>query len=195
MSDLMCQNIQYYLDKGCDAPSAMDAAFHEIPSEITGLLLTLAESDSIAWSRINMPMFVGFSSHGAYMATSALAFPNDAGNPVLLPGSASGRVYKDRYEVIPYKCDPCNIGRINPEIAYKAYEIIYKMLEEGDKKYSQFYIAIKECFPESDCIDSEPLTYAILQTLAKSGRLKIESIRVPGHADGIDAPQSRFSLL
>ena len=195
MSDLMCQEIQYHMDSGLDAPSAMDAAFHSIPAEITGLLLTLSEPDSIAWSRINMPMWVGFSSHGAYMATSALAFDSDSSEPVLLSGSASGRVMRDRYEVIPYKSDPCKISRINPEIASKAYEIIYAMLKEGDKKYSQLYTAIKDCFPKGDCIDSEPLTYAILQALAKSGRLKIESIRVPGHAEGIDAPQSRFSLI
>ena len=195
MSDLMCQEIQYYMDNGCDAPSAMDEAFHSIPGEITGLLLTLAEPDSIAWSRINMPMWVGFSSHGAYMATSALAFDGDSGNPILLPGSASGRIYKDRYEIKPYKCDPCKISRINPEIAHKAYEIIYTMLKEGDKKYSQLYTAIKECFPEADCIDSEPLTYGILQAMAKGGRLKIETVRVVGHAEGISAPQCRFSLI
>lgn len=195
MSDLMCQEIQYHMDLGLCAPEAMDTAFHSIPGEITGLLLTLSEPDSIAWSRINMPMWVGFSSHGAYMATSALAFPEDSGNALLLPGSASGRVYADRYEVIPYKTEPCNVARINPEIAHAAYDIIYGMLEEGNKKYSEFYTAIKECFPAADCIDSEPLTYGILQAVAKRGKLKIENLRVPGISTECDAPQSRFSLI
>ncbi len=194
MSDLMCQEIQYFMDGGETPPMAMDKAFHSIPGEIVGLLITLAEPSSIAWSRINMPMWIGFSSHGAYLGTTAIAFPEDAGVPTLLPGSASGRVYKDRYEVIPYTSDPCVISRINPEIAHAAYEIIYKLLLEGDKSYPDCYSAIKQCFPAADCIDSEPLTYGILQALAKEGRLGVKTVSRPGHAEGLLAPQLRLSL-
>lgn len=195
MSDLMCQEIQYHIDRGCDAPTAMDRAFHSVPGEITGLLLNINEGSSIAYSRINMPMFVGFASHGAYLATSDIAFPDDAGEATLLRGSSSGRVYKDRFESIPYSSDPCKIARIDPEIVGKAYEIVYKLLEEGNKKYSELYTAIKECFPVADCIDSEPLTYSILSSLHKAGKLVIDRIYVPGHAEGLSAPQSRFSLI
>lgn len=194
MSDLMCQEIQHFMDAGNTPPAAMDKAFHSIPAEIVGLLLTLSEPNSIAWSRINMPMWIGFSSHGAYLGTTAVAFPEDAGVPTLLPGSASGRVYADRYEVIPYKSDPCKIARINPEIAHKAYEIIYKLLEEGDKTYPNCYAAIKDIFPAADCIDSEPLTYGIIQTLAREGRLEIKTEMRPGHAEGLFAPLFRMSL-
>ena len=194
MSDLMCQEIQYYMDSGLSAPLAMDAAFHSIPAEIVGLVLTLSEPDAIIWSRVNMPMWISFASHGAYMGTTAVAFPEDAGNPVLIPGSASGRVYADRYEVIPYKSDPCKIARINPEIAHKAYEIIYKLLEEGNKTYPNCYAAIKDIFPAADCIDSEPLTYGIIQTLAREGRLEIKTEMRPGHAEGLSAPIFRMSL-
>ena len=194
MSDLMCQEIQYRMDTGLSAPEAMDAAFHSIPGELAGLLLNLSEPNAIIWSRINMPLWIGFADDGAYVATSSLAFPNCIDSPILLPGSASGRVYKDRYEIIPYKTDPCKIARINPEIAHNAYEIIYSMLLEGNKKYSDFYTAIKVCFPEADCIDSEPLTYGILWAIARSGKLKMETVRVPGLREDIDAPQTRFSL-
>lgn len=194
MSDLMCQEIQYHMDNGECPPMAMDKAFHSIPAEIVGLLLTLSEPDSIAWSRINMPMWIGFSLHGAYLGTTAIAFPEDSGVPTLLPGSASGRVYKDRYEVIPYKSDPCKIARITPEIVHNAYEVIYKLLEEGDKTYPDCYTAIKDIFPEADCIDSEPLTYGILQALAKDGRLEMKTVTRPGHAEVLTAPQIRLSL-
>jgi len=194
MSDLMCQEIQYFMDRGNTPPMAMDKAFHSIPGEIVGLLLTLSEPDSIAWSRINMPMWVGFSSHGAYLGTTAIAFPEDSGVPTLLPGSASGRVYKDRYEVIPYASDPCRIARITPQITHAAYDIITKLLSEGDKTYPQCYTAIKDIFPEADCLDSEPLTYGILQSLARAGRLDMKTVMREGHAEGVLAPQLRLSL-
>ena len=195
MSDIMCQQIQYFLDKGLDAPSAMDAAFHEIPAELAGLLLTLSEPTSVAWSRINMPLWVGFSSHGGYLATSALAFADDVGEANLIPGSAAGRLYSDRYEVIPYKTDPCRIARIDHKTAAAAYKIIYELLLEGGKSYPQCYQAIRDCFPEADIVDSEPLTYGILQSIAKSGRLKTETVRVPGVVDGIDAPKTLFTIV
>lgn len=194
VSDLMCQQIQYNMDSGDTPPVAMEKAFNTIPGEIVGLLLTLSEPDSIAWSRINMPMWISFCSHGAYLGTTAIAFPEDAGVPTLLPGSASGRIYRDRYEVIPYKCDPCEIARITPDITHAAYEIIYKLLEEGDKTYPQCYAAIRNVFPAADCIDSEPLAYGILQTLAKDGKLDMKTASRPGCAEGLLAPQIRLSL-
>ena len=84
MSDLMCASIQKNIDGGMTPPSAMEEAFCELPGEIVGLLLHRATPEEIHWSRINMPMFLGFASHGAYLATSALAFPDDAGEEILL---------------------------------------------------------------------------------------------------------------
>jgi len=194
MSDVMCQLIQYNLDRGHTAVSAMDAAFRELPAELAGLLLTLSEPDAVVWSRINMPLFIGFAEHGAYMATTALAFPADAGKAQLIPGSTAGRTFRDHYEVVPYREDVCNVGRITPEIAHDAYEIVCSLLREGGRTYSSLYGEIKSCFPPSDCIDSEPLTYSILQTLAAKGVLKIETELRPGHKDGVDAPKCLLTL-
>jgi len=75
MSDVMAQLIAEKIDDGMCAGDAMDLAFCEMPAEIVGLMLAVSEPDCIVWSRINMPMFVGFSDHGAYMATTPQAFP------------------------------------------------------------------------------------------------------------------------
>ena len=144
-------------------------------------------------------MCAGYTTGGiligiSFLGTTAIAFPEDSGVPTLLPGSASGRVYKDRYEVIPYASDPCRIARITPEITHAAYDIITKLLSEGDKTYPQCYTAIKDIFPDADCLDSEPLTYGILQSLARADRLDMRTVMREGHAEGLTAPQIRLSL-
>ena len=74
MSDVMCQLIARCFDEGRGVVDAMDKAFCDMPSEIVGLLLSLAEPNAIAYSRINMPMFVSFCEHGAYLASTPSAF-------------------------------------------------------------------------------------------------------------------------
>ncbi|MBQ9785214.1 MAG: hypothetical protein IJW29_06905 [Clostridia bacterium] len=194
MSDLMCQLIQYNMDNGCDEIAAMDAAFHTMPGEIVGLLLSLTDPSAITWSRINMPMFVGFASHGAYLSSSALAFPNDAEGETLLPCLSSGKVYADRYTVVPYKTELGDMGVINDTITKEAYGIIERLLKEGSKTFSDLYKAVAPVFGTHDFIDNEPLTYRILQAISKEGKLTWENLRVPGSADGLTAPKTHFSM-
>lgn len=194
MSDLMAQLIRRHMDVGKDSISAMEAAFHEMPGEIVGLLLTLSSPESITWSRINMPMFVGFSAHGAYMASSSLAFPPDAGKEILLPPMSSGRIYADRYTVVPYREDVCSMSRIDDRITSEAYHIISDLLKSDAQPFSVLYKAITHLFGDCACNDSEPLAYHILQALASENRLHIDIVRVAGVMDGVTAPKSLFSL-
>ncbi|MBQ9805024.1 MAG: hypothetical protein IJW49_00725 [Clostridia bacterium] len=194
MSDLMCQLIQYHMDNGCDEIAAMDTAFHTMPGEIVGLLLTLRETEAITWSRINMPMFVGFADHGAYLASSALAFPNDAKNETLLPCLSSGKVYADRYTVVPYRETIGDMGKIDDTVTKEAYGIIESLLKEGNKTFSDLYKAIAHVFGAHDFIDREPLAYRILQAINRQGRLACESVCRPGAVDGLTAPETHFSM-
>ncbi len=194
MSDIMCQEIQYYMDQGMSASDAMETAFHTIPGELAGLTLTLAEPESIAFSRSNMPMYVGFSDHGAYLASTALAFPRDAREASLLPPQSSGTVYKTSYTVKPYAEKIANMGFIDDEKTAEAYRIICSLLEEGDKTCADLYKSVYPLFDGYDYYDSEPLTYNIMQTLANAGKLEWKVVTVPGVYDGITAPLTRYWL-
>ena len=195
MSDLMCANIQHNVDLGMTPPRAMEEAFCELPGEIVGLLLHRATPDEIHWSRINMPMFLGFAPHGAYLATSALAFPSDADEEILLPAQFSGSVSKDRYTAIPYRVPTeKRLGKNNLTITAGAYTIIRDLLAQGEQHFGDVYKAITPLYKDCDYTDSEPLAYHILQALAKEGVLEIHTARVPGVNDGLTAPRATFSL-
>ncbi len=195
MSDVMCQQIQKNMDDGADPVAAMTGAFCEIPSEIVGLILTLSEPDSITWSRINMPMTVAFADHGAYLASTAMAIPDDVGEIKKLPACASGRVFSDHYTATPYTENPCNVAVMDARVRHDAYEKVLSMLNDGSVTYGDLTKQVKLLFDPSDCQPGGMLTYDILYSLKKQGKLKIEIATVDGAADGLTAPQFRLSLL
>lgn len=194
MSDVMCQLIMRNLENGEQAPFAMEKAFCEMPSEIVGLLLHLEDPDVITWSRINMPMSVGFCSHGAYLATTAIAFPEDAGEPQLLPVCSSGQIYRDHYTVFPYQEKPAKVAVIDARVRQEAYEKVCMELREGKQKCSYLCKAIAPLFEPADCVPDAPLVYDILDSLMRQGRLQVEHCQVPGVFEGMKAPEFRMYL-
>ena len=194
MTDVMCQEIQYRIDSGMDTVEAMDSAFHYIPAELAGLLIVPEAPDYITFSRTNMPLYVGFSSHGGYIASTALAFPKDVKRIAMIPSFTSGRLYADRYELIPYKEEIGNMGQINDRRTAQAYDMIVGLLREGKKECRHLYTAVYKLFEGYDYFDAEPLTYNIMQTLAEEGRLGEEIVRVPGNEDGLTAPMNVYWL-
>ena len=195
MSDVMCQLILRNLDGGMDSVCAMESAFCEMPSEIVGLLLNLSEPDSIAYSRVNMPMFLAFAPHGAYLASTPLAFPEDAGEPILLPAGSSGRVFADRIESVNYKKRPASIAPIDAALIGKAYLKACEVLAESQKSFSELCREIAPLFEEADCNPRAALAYQILYSLAREGKLSIKEKRVPGARDDLDAPKLYMSCL
>lgn len=177
-----------------DSASAMESAFFEMPSEIVGLLLSLNELDSIAYSRINMPMFLAFAEHGAYLASTPLAFPEDAGEPMLLPAGSSGRVFADRFESVKYKKRPASIAPIDAALICKAYAKVREILSATEKNFSELCREVAPLFSSADCKPTAALTYQILYALSKENLLLINEKRVSGVTDELDAPKLYVSI-
>jgi len=194
MSDVMAQLIARNIVRGQNPSSAMDAAFCEMPSEIVGLMLSLAEPDCIQWSRINMPMFVGFSGHGTYLASTPQAFPSDAGEPTLLPALSGGRIYPGRFTAAPYKTPPGTVAPITPRILCKAYALIESALKEGPRTMPQLNALVRPRFEAADCVPSAALVYSILNDLERENRLIITKENRPGMHEGLTAPLFRAHL-
>ena len=188
VSDVMSQLIAEKIDQGQDPASAMTNAFCEMPSEIVGLLLSLQEPENIVFSRINQPMMVAFAEHGAYMATTSLAFPEDAGQVTLLPACSGGRVYKDRVEAKPYDNPPCKVAALDAGVVSEAWQIIEKEISEGPKTVGELCKAIKPVFEEADCVPAAMTAYHVLQGMQDKGILQTVTERVEGSKEGIDAP-------
>ena len=192
MSDAMCQLIAYHIDAGKGIVEAMSAAFCEMPSEIVGLLLSLAEPNGIAYSRINMPMFVVFSEDGAYLSSTPSAFVGETTEPHALAPCSSGIVYKDGFTVFPYQEPPARVGVIDAEIRSKAYESVCAALKEGEKSFPQIRKHIEATlFKDGDCFPAARLVYEILYWLQKQDKLQIrrDRLAVENVCDGFAAPK------
>jgi glucosamine 6-phosphate synthetase-like amidotransferase/phosphosugar isomerase protein len=192
VSDVMCKLIQRNMDRGLEPAEAMGEAFCAMPSEIVGLMMTRSLPNSIVWSRLNMPMWLGFSDNGLYMATTALAFPDSVTDSHLLPEYASGVVTADSYTVKPYLKRPIKIAPIDTRVTKSAYEKICEILSEGDKNFADLYRGIDPLFPMADCTSSEPLAYDVLQSLDKEGALEVRT--VTAEKNGLSAPEHRMYL-
>jgi len=193
MSDVMCQLILRNLDRGEDPVSAITDAFCEMPSEIVGLLLSLSHPDRIFWSRINYPMNLAFASHGAYLASAAMAMPEDRGTVTEIPANASGWVEADRYTAVPYAQPPVSVAEITPRVWTDASAVAREALKDWCSA-SELGKAVASCFGKAGCIPRAALVYRILHTLQQEGCLLARTDRVDGARDGIDAPKFFYKV-
>lgn len=189
MSDVMAQLITSWMDAGENDVQAMNHAFCQMPSEIVGLLLSLANPDHIAFSRVNFPMMLGFCDHGAYLASTAQAFPQDAGEPMLLPACSGGRVFADHFEAFRYDAPPASVSPIDARVYHLSYQKIEAMLQEKNCALPELKEGIKPFMPQADCYPLSALAYMILYSLQKQGRLNTVTEIVPGAREGILAPK------
>lgn len=194
MSDVMCQLIMRGIREGKTVSEAMGTAFCEMPAQILGLTVSQNEPDRISFSRIDKPMSVGFASHGAYMATSAIAFPEDAGEPQLLPVCSSGSVNKDSFTAVKYKELPARVAQLDSRVRTESYQIICDLLGRNPKSIKEICSEFKPCFEKSDCVPDDQALYEALYSLYREGKLQIKSRRVPGAIEGIDAPEFVLSV-
>ena len=161
------------LVSGKNVAEAMGTAFCEMPSEIVGLMLSLTEPDGIAWSRFNMPMNVAFASHGAYLASAAIAMPEDAGEPMPLMPCAYGMVYADHWTTYRYQNSPLTVAQLTAQVRGRAFGVICQELAGGPKYYVELHRKVKELFESADCMPSTLATYEVLYALKKAGKLKV----------------------
>ena len=193
VSDTMCQLIYKNIKSGMPAREALASAFATMPGEIAGLLLSPGVADGVVFARINMPIFVAFAPHGAYIASTALAFPEDAGEPTLIPACSSGIIRADGYEVFPFEEMPAVLEHTDADIRSRAYTEICRLLSERDCIFADLYKGIDHLF-SSEIYQREPLSYEVLHSLMRRGMLSRWDVRVDGIVPGIDAPQTRLRL-
>lgn len=188
MSNLILRN----MDRGLDAPFAMEAAMEEFPKECVKLLLSVERPGRIAYSRFNMPMNLGFADHGCYMASAALCFPDDASDP--LPAGSVGYVYPDHYESYPYKKLPATVAPITARIRKEGYDVVIDALRKGNQTLPMLAEAVAPLFDPADCVQKAMLVYDIFYILHREGKLTLEIKRVLGVLPGQTAPQFRMGL-
>ena len=194
ISDIMCQLIVEKLDTGMNADIAMEKSFCEMPAEIVGLMLSLAEPEAITYARINMPMFVGFADHGAYLASAPQAFPCDAGVPNLFPALSSGYVKKNGFSATAFESAPATVAPLSARVVGECYGAVVEALKEEKHTLPELAKLVKPIFDSADCLQAATAVYAVLYELKKQGILKIEHSTRPGVFDHLTAPIYYLSI-
>ena len=194
MSDVMCQLITRNISNGDKAEKAIENAFCTMPNEIVGILLSLTETDKIFWGRINRPMMLSFSNGGAYLATTAMAFPKDCEKIITLPANSSGYVKSDGFEAKPFKKAPAEVAEISERIFEKGIKETRKILKDGEKTFKQIEKHMGTLFEKSDCMQEALLGYEVLRYLKNFGEINITTSMVDGAKEGLLAPQFKISL-
>ena len=188
-SDILTQKIQQYADQGLSLPEACAAANMQMPVERVCLCVNAVEADCITWSRNNYPMFVGYADHGMYLATTPQAMPGDARNITLLMACASGRVYRDRVETVPYQNPGFTVAPITPQIWKKAWETMEAAMTEKEMHHDQLDRLLQPLFTEATCVPESAVNYAIMNQWERQGRLEVIRKTVPGTAPNSTAPK------
>lgn len=193
-SDLKCQHIVSYMNKGRAVHEAMADSYCFSPSEVVGVALAPEQQDRIYWARMNYPMFVAKADHGMYMATTPEVFPEDARDVQLLSPMASGWVEADRYVQIPFTNPPGTVAPITPRVAKEAYELIIKTLSEKELDHDQIDRLIRPLFDEATCPPESALDYMIVNELLKQGKLQRRIVWEPGAQPGVMRPKYLASI-
>lgn len=195
MSDLLCQDITRHIDEGISPAEAMGLGFCEMPSEIVGLMLATKTPDQITWSRLNMPMNLAYAPHGAYLASAALCFPEDAGEPMALPACCSGTVSKDSMSAIKFKNPPAEVPAIDAAMRRDAFNMAEEILKGEPIIFPDLRRKLQaKFFPDQICAPAALLTYDILYALQKADRLMIETKQLEGIREELTAPKFYLSI-
>ena len=192
ISDVVCQLIYKYKKCGADTAAAMTEAFTRMPSEVVGLVIEKESPDRIYFSRINMPMFVGFDETGDYLVSAPTGFPAHIKEFKLLPALSSGVIYRDRYEVVKYPHFSEKVRGFNRKSIERTMRIIQELLAEGEKDFVDIRIAVAKGLPTDKLLQVPPMTYLALYELQQSGA--IVTRQTTKTVAGQTAPTTRFSL-
>lgn len=193
-SDVMCQLTYKYMKTGLPAPDAMESAFYDAVSERVGLFISLENTNAIAWARGNMPVFVAFADHGAYIASTPLAFPEDAGAPQLLPPNTSGWLYADHMTQKPFKKINLKVPELDAATISRGYNIVLEELKAGKKTFGQLLNPLSVLYEDCECMTRAALVYSVLHSMKKQDMITVETELAEAIFEGIDVPKFVISL-
>ena len=194
-TDVRCQLASSKIAGGMDASFALQEAVSQVPSESVALMLSDSAPDAICFARQVMSMNVAFCDHGAYMSTASLAFPDDAGNPTLLPAMTYGKVYRHRLECAPIVDPGATVAPITPQVMAAAYKYIESKLQTPTV-FTEIGWAdvLAPLYPAADCTQRGTVAYQVVSELYRQGRLRMKTEYIEGQTDKLRAPKFKLWL-
>ena len=195
MSDVFTQLISRRILNGMNTVDALEESCCQMPQEIVALLLSVTEPDAISWGRMNFPMHLGYAEDGSYLATAPQCFPDEVGEPILLPIMSSGLIYKDRFTSKAFKKHPFTVAPFSARVRAEAYEACCAALREGKKTVPDLGMICEPLFESADSTQRGAALYSVLYEIHKQGKLKIEVGYKRGVYEDAPAPVYYMTLL
>ena len=124
-----------------DLTDAMTAAFTSLPADIVALAIHANLPDTITVGDITRPMVAGFGDRETYLATTALAFPEEIQkHPILpLPPTSVSSVTPDGVRVVRTEIEGVRVEQIDYRIAAKIYERMEALLKNAGEEGASLY--------------------------------------------------------
>jgi len=177
MSDLMCQLIANKIRSGQEPRAAMAEAFGAYPSEIVGLSIHADFPDQIFAARINQPMCVACGNGATYLATTALAFPENAALMCYIPENTSACITASGMNVDTTPLVPEHVLPITPRIWHDAYDTLTAALQNREPKSVGALVDLcKPLWPEEGLPQGAMLVYEVLRSIRDQGHLQVTEV-------------------
>jgi hypothetical protein len=135
--------------------------------------------------------------HGAYLATTPMAFLEDAGEPLLLPPMSCGFITKDSLQLKSFDRHLASVAPLNSKTYHDLYDVIYEALHREGGIHLGMPLGngdIRSYFEEADLVPSGAAIYRILYDINRNEPIKIHTEYKPGQKEGLTAPVFYVSL-
>jgi len=128
-------------DLKSDTANGMAAALDEIPADIVVLCIHCLLEGTITAGRITRPMAAGIGDGETYLATSAIAFPEDAviRNVVNLPVCSVSQITPGAVNITDKMLKNVRVEEITAKMYAKAYERLEAILINQEKNPKSLY--------------------------------------------------------
>lgn len=192
VSDLMAHAIEAELAEGRTPQEAIRRVFLALPTEIVGLFITPQHADHIFAARFTMPMCVAIDDEGARIASSPTGFGERPDWWSWIAPFSLATVSAGGFTCAPLHCAegplPDDISRADARDA-----VMSATSDRGPLPVGPLLDAVKRFSGRSELVVRYDPVYEVLFELLLSGEIQQTTLRVPGAAAGLDAPQFRFA--
>ena len=187
MSEVMCHLIRTLIMDGFEPEDAMRRAFTAYPSEIVALAIDTDVPDAILAARYNQPMMLGRAEDGVYLATTAMAFPEDVRFYAIdiLPACCSATVRRDGWTIHGFE-SAIPVTPLDANMYRGAQNAILRHINAAGEPVSvgKCCSLTKSYHKDGEIFQSAVLAYECLRGLKDAGKIRVEKIRVPGAPEG-----------
>jgi len=191
ISDLLCHAIAEELAACGDRAEAMRQAFMKLPGEVIGLTVHQHDPDRVAAVTVNQSLVIGRDASAVYMASCGLAFPDGITWRMALPSNTAAAIGRTGIDLRPFGPETEPVNDACPTAEAEAL-ILQRVADEPGLAFPKACSATKALWPASGLCRNAPMAYDVAERLVRSGRVGIETARVPGMFGHGTAPQARL---